>query len=237
MKVTTATVGLAPVERPSFAAAASAARAYEASRKDTLSTPHQEALREIARRLDRLTVQFEDLMAVNEKLMTASGLSLQFDPSTDSITLRVGDVEQHIQLNRADPKVPIEMKSLTQGGAYLAGSGEDALAGDPELRLTLEIGLESFYQSAHRVLKLFGMIDELRRIRCLPVTQVRNNLIEHPEDDQFYSFGFGSTGPRVKPMHRGEPVWNDEGLLPNAAAFVTAIISGVSGATDESVRT
>jgi hypothetical protein len=57
---------------------------------------------------------------------------------------------------------------------------------------------------------------------------VRNNLIEHPDKQQlFYSFGFGSTGPRAMPIHKGEPEWNDDGLVPNTIAFVAAIVDNI----------
>jgi hypothetical protein len=62
-------------------------------------------------------------------------------------------------------------------------------------------------------------------VKSEAVTQVRNNLVEHPNRGAFYSFGYGSTGPRVKPMHQGKQVWNDEGLVPNTRQFVDAIVS------------
>jgi len=236
MKVTTAQIGMPVNERPSIAAAALAVSNYGKVREKALSTGEVEAIREISRRLERLAAQFDDLMALNDKFMALQGFSVDFDPATDTVIFKVGDVERRVQLKRADPSVPIQMRRLTEGGAYLAGS-EAATADEPQLRLELEAKLESFYQSAHRILKLFGTIPELSRIRCAPITRVRNNLIEHPPAEQFYSFGFGSTGPRVKPMHRGTPAWNDEGLIPNTGAFVSAIVDGIATAGSKGART
>ena len=118
------------------------------------------------------------------------------------------------------------IRHLTSGNAYHAGQVESADAEEQALRIELEEKLESYYQRAHRILKLLGHIPALAKIRCVPVTRVRNNLIEHPTDGALYSFGVGSTGPRVKPLRRGESLWNDEGLVRNTEDFVDAIVSG-----------
>lgn len=213
-------------ESPSLEPAINALKAYADQQSARLSNQEKETLLEVERRLQRLGVQAKELMDLNGAMWAATGFSTSFDAATDEIIISVGDHEQRIKLKRANPDVPISMKNLTTGGAYHAGSVDELGPEDPELRLELETKLESYYQSAHRILKLLGTIRSLPKIRCMAMTQVRNNLIEHPEEGALYSFGFGSTGPRVKPMHRGEPVWNDEGLVPNTRDFVEALVAG-----------
>lgn len=212
-------------ETPSLQPAIDAVRGF-ASHAPALSAETQETLREVIRRLERLSAQTEKLIAINNSLLGTSGVSTEFDVSTDCLVIRAGDTEQRLQLRRTDPNVPITMRTLTAGGAYHAGATDDVPLEDAQLRLELESKLEAFYQSAHRVLKLLGTIPDLRKIKCMAITQVRNKLIEHPDDGTIYSFGFGSTGPRVKPMRRGTPAWNDEGLVPNTRDFVDAIAAG-----------
>jgi hypothetical protein len=212
-------------EPPSLKPAIDAVEDFAASQGSQLGPKAQETLREVSRRLTRLSVLATELVEINNRLMANEGLSVDFDPATNTLVLRGAGIEQRFQLRRANPDVPITMRPLTEGGAYRAGSAED---GDSDLRLELESKIEGFYQSAHRVLKLLGSIPELSKISCMPITRVRNNLIEHPDDGALYSFGFGSTGPRVKPMHEGDSRWNDDGLIPNTVAFVSAIVAGFS---------
>lgn len=129
-------------------------------------------------------------------------------------------------MKRADPNVPLKMRRLTAGSAYHTGESQPSDEEEQRLRLELEEKLESYYHSAHRVLKLFHGLPGLSNIRCVEVSRVRNNLIEHPAAGALYSFGVGSTGPRVKPMYRGASEFNDEGLVPNTRAFVDAIVAG-----------
>lgn len=189
--------------------------------------PHSQvqALREIKRRLERQEVQLRKLTKINDVLSSKNGIKVSFDQENDIVTFTVGDVHQQLKLNRADPNIPIAMDSLTSGTAYHA----ESTSPDEEeqtLRDELEGELENYYQSAHKVLKLLGTIPELSKIRCEPISRVRNNLIEHTKEGASYTFGVGSTGPRVKPMYEGELVFNDEGLFPNTQAYVTAIVSG-----------
>ena len=103
MKYTTPTLGSATPDRPSIAQAVAAVTNYVTARKGTLSAAVSEKLAEIVRRLERLTVQFDELMALNDKFMAATGMSSEFDPSTDTVTFRFGDQEMKMQLKRADP--------------------------------------------------------------------------------------------------------------------------------------
>ncbi|HXK39482.1 MAG TPA: hypothetical protein VJ837_01485, partial [Candidatus Paceibacterota bacterium] len=153
---------------------------------------------------------------------------------TDTVTVSVAGIElQQLTLKRADPDVPMKMRELTSGSAYDAGSeatdDEEAL-----LRIELEEKLEGYYYSAHRILKLLarGRFPGLtKKIRCTPILRVRNELIDHADQKgaYLYSFGVGSTGPRVKPSYQGKQVYNDEGLVPNTEAFVQAVVSACRG--------
>lgn len=213
-------------ETPTLAPAIEAISSFSGEHRAGLSPEDAQILLEVQRRLERLEGQVAELVAINNRLWAKQGLKVDFDPATDTITFSVGGVEQHLKLNRADPNVPIQMKGLTSGTAYHAGSSQPADEEERILKLELEEKLESYYQSAHRVLKLLGRVSCLPKIRCAAISRVRNELIEHTDDGALYSFGVGSTGPRVKPMHRGTPKFNDEGLVQNTRAFVDAIVAG-----------
>jgi hypothetical protein len=226
MKVTIPTSEGPAAGRPAFEAVLEQLARYRKSKGDNLPTAAEGALGEIENRVGKLARLYDELMEINSKVMAAARISVKFDPSTNTITYRFGEIEERIILKRADPNVPIQRRNLGESAAYLAGA--ESFPVDPGLRSELEGKLESFYYIAHRVLKLFKETDDLPRIRCMPVTIVRNKLIEHPTEDQFYSFGVGSTGPLVKPMHRGDVHFHDAGLSPNASAWCKAIIDGLS---------
>jgi hypothetical protein len=59
----------------------------------------------------------------------------------------------------------------------------------------------------------------------MPVTIVRNWLIEHSDKikDNVYGFGFGLNGPVVRPVRPVERTQEDPGLVPNTRAFVDAL--------------
>jgi hypothetical protein len=80
--------------------------------------------------------------------------------------------------------------------------------------------LDDYYHNAHRVLKLMKSLPGQAGFSCREITIVRNKLVEHPEHGEPYSFGFGSTGPVVRPMHRAGREWRDAGLVPNTESFV-----------------
>lgn len=213
-------------ETPTLAPAIHAVSAYAEEHRADLSPEDAQIILEIRRRLERIEGQASELVAINNRMWAKQGFKVDFDHTTDTVTFSVGGVEQHLKLNRADPNVPIQMRGLTSGTAYHAGTSQPADEEEQKHRVELEEKLESYYQSAHRVLKLLGRVSSLPKIRCVPISRVRNELIEHTDDGALYSFGVGSTGPRVKPMHRGVPKFNDEGLVPNTRAFVDAIIAG-----------
>lgn len=213
-------------ETPTLMPAIQAVTEYAKRHQGELSLEHAQILLEIRRRFERLAAQAAGLIDINNRMCVKQGFKVDFDPSTDTIIVSIGDVEQRLTLKRADPNVPIQMKGLTAGSGYHAGTSEPSDEEEQRLRLELEEKLESYYQSAHRVLKLFGRVPGLAKVRGVAISRVRNELIEHPNDGALYSFGAGSTGPRVKPMHRGAPKFNDEGLVPNTQAFVDAIVTG-----------
>jgi hypothetical protein len=213
-------------EKPTLVPAVQAVAQYAERHQGDLSPEHAQVLLEIRRRLDRLGAQAAELIDINNRIWVKQGFKVDFDPSTDTVIVSIEGEEQRLKLKRADPNVPIQMKGLTAGSGYHAGTSQPSDEEEQRLRLELEEKLESYYQSAHRVLKLFGRVPSLAKIKCVAISRVRNELIEHPDDGALYSFGTGSTGPRVKPMHRGTPKFNDEGLVPNTRAFVDAIVAG-----------
>lgn len=204
-------------ETPSLEPAIEAIKSYASADAPNHSPQTKETLREVVRRLERLSVLADELMVINNKLWASKGLNFSFDPSTGELVMSVGDAKQSIFLNRANPDVPISINSFTGLSAYNAGAADEVTPEDSNLRLELEAKLEGFYQSAHRVLRLLGTIPFLPKIKCMAITRVRNNLIEHPDDGALYSFGVGTSGPRVKPKVF-EPLLSLTGRLAHATA-------------------
>ena len=181
---------------------------------------------EAIRRLERLKLQATELVKINNRMWAKQNLQSVFDPETGIVTTSFGDLTLSYKVNRADPTVPVRASHLLSEGGYNVAKSPPIDPEEHALRLVLEDKLESYYQSAHRILKLLGTIPSLSSIRSPAVTRVRNNLIEHPPEGAPYSFGFGSSGPRVKPMQKAASKYRDSGLLPNTLEFVNAIVAG-----------
>jgi hypothetical protein len=157
-------------------------------------------------------------------------MSVEFDPDADTVTFRSGEMAQTVKLRRADPNKPLQMRTLYAGGAYVADSKGAAAQAGP-LNLELEAQLEDFYHNAHRLLKLVRRLPGLGNCRCKQVDTVRNKLVEHPVGGLVYSFGYGSGGPVVRPIHRGKRQWVDKGLVSNSKALVTSLTKALERAT------
>jgi len=211
---------------PDIEPACRALAEYEERHRASLTAEHVQILLEIHRRLNRLSKQAAELIDINNRMWAKRGFDFRFDPSTESVVFSAGGTERRIKFERTDPNVPVNVGASTGTIAYHAGASDSADEEEQMLRVELEEKIESYYQSAHRILKLFGRIPSLSRIKCLAITRVRNNLIEHPKDGALYSFGVGTTGPRVKPMYQGALEFNDDGLVPNTSEFVAAIVDG-----------
>ncbi len=107
--------------RPSFGPAIKALQKFKAG-PSQLSPAQQETVAEITQRLRRLDNDVGRLIGLNNRFLKRSPLKTEFDPSTDTVTFRVGDVEQKLKLKRANPAVPLTMRRLTAGGAYKLSS-------------------------------------------------------------------------------------------------------------------
>jgi hypothetical protein len=182
---------------------------------------------EISARLTRLQRQYAELLRINQAIFEADPLAprVSFNPATDTVVFEVGGGKMEIQLRRADPEVPV---SLTGIGAMSAYPATDPNSGTPELaelKYRLEVLLENFYHSAHRVQKLVGELVGDKRSGAKAVILVRNDLVEHSAGGEPYSFAASSNGPVVRPFSASERTTHDPGLIPNALAFVDALVA------------
>ena len=212
-----------------FEDAVAAVERWTQSTGEVLARADAAAAAEILRRVGRLRSTFTRLAEINTRLMATASISTSFDPDTDTFVARFGDGEMRVKLRRIDPGVPIGITKLTEGGSYVARPNDavSAQASD-ELKAEMEDLLESYYYNAHRVLKLVQGLPRMRNFKCKEVLIVRNKLIEHADHGDIYSFGWGSTGPRVKPMGRSGREWNDEGLFRNTESFLVALTAHFS---------
>jgi hypothetical protein len=210
-------------EKPSFADAKSVLGKFRTTQAESLSVQDREALDEALRRLQRLDSQCGQLIKANNIFIEQQVPQFEFDPETDMVTVRADGLEQVVRLKRANPRKPISMRPLTVGGAYkpnITASGGSA--GDIG-ELDFEGRLEEYYHNAHRILKIVKSLPGLKNFECREITIVRNKLIEHPEGE-VYSFGYGSSGPVVRPQHKSGRTWHDRGLVPNTEALLNRLV-------------
>lgn len=215
--------------RPSFGPAIKALQSFKAFYTSKLSPVQQETITEVAQRLRRLENEVGRLMALNNRFIERRLPKVEFDPNTDIVTYRVGAVEQKVKLKRADPNVPISMRQVTAGAAYKANAISTKELGLSEKeRHEFEGLLEQYYYNAHKVLDLIKTLPGLDNFRCREVTIVRNKLVEHPLVGEVYSFGFGTSGPVIRPMQKAGREWHDEGLVPNSESFIQRLVAALN---------
>src|SRR5262249_22268974 len=121
-------------ETPTLVPAIQAVTGYAERNQGTLSPEHREILLEIRRRLERAGAQAAELIDINNRMWAKQGFNVEFDPSTDTIILSVGGMEQRLTLKRADPNVPIQMRRLTAGSGYHAGTSQPTDEDEQKLR-------------------------------------------------------------------------------------------------------
>lgn len=191
-----------------------------------LRESQMEAASELKRRIKRMEGDFNRLIKINNLLLEAEMPHLEFEESTDTITITNKGHSRSIKLNRADPNVPIQLLGSTSIGAYKAGSQKPSMSDveSENLKMLMEQMLEHYYANAFRITKLVQVVTGSKKYHCSEITIVRNKLIEHPDTGSIYSFGFGTNGPVVKPIQRrGQRKWNDKGLVPNTTALVESL--------------
>lgn len=212
--------------QPNFSKAQKAIAVYQ--QRGELPKNQAKHIKIIQRRLSRLDAMVGELIHINNRLNDQFSPIASHDPETDTVTLRVGDQTVKMKLNRADPDTPTKLESVTTTGAYTAGGENPELEDEKNLKESLESLLESFYQSAFQIRRLVRALPNLKKFECMEITIVRNKLIEHPEEEDPYTFGFGTMGPTVRPLNSTGREWRDEGLVPNTEAFDEALSKAFS---------
>jgi hypothetical protein len=188
-------------------------------------TPEQiETGTEMKRRLKRLESEANRLIAINNVLLDESGSKVEFDQSADTLTFTYKGSSRAIRINRAHPDKPITIPASVSSSGYVAGRPSRESERVDELKSLMEQMLEGMYSNAFRITKLAQALTGSRKFECRKITVVRNKLVEHPEPGSIYSFGFGSNGPVVKPIHRGKREWTDLGVVPNLEAFRDSLL-------------
>lgn len=192
-----------------------------------LSPTQKEAGIELKRRINRLENDCNRLIKINNWLLDNEGLEAAFDQSSDTLTFSYKGKSVSIKLNRAVPAVPFIIPDTVATSGYKTSVLKEGLDTShvDELKMVMEQMLEHYYSNAFRITKLVQQITNRKKYHCRPITMVRNKLVEHPEPGSIYSFGFGSNGPLVKPMHRGTTGWRDAGLVPNTIELVSSLNS------------
>lgn len=184
----------------------------------------KELSKEFKRRIKRLENDYNRLMRINTLLCETSFPKTHFDESTGIRSILYNGGMFSYKINPADPHVPVKLVGSTSTNFYSAGEPNTS-EGVEELQMEMENTLEQYYYSAFRITKIVQELTGRKNYHCHEITIVRNKLIEHPEAGSIYSFGYGTNGPQVKPICRGEKEWNDAGLVHNTAALVKSILN------------
>jgi len=198
---------------------------YFESKASSLAATQNEAGAELKRRLRRLENDCNRLIKINNLLLDSQAAELSFDESSDSLFFTYKGESVSIKLKRADPSVPISIPGPAFTSGYPAGASKNEKdeSDTEELKMVMEQLLEHYYSNAFRITKLVQQTTNQRKYHCMPITMVRNKLVEHPNSGSLYSFGYGSNGPLVKPMHHGTNEWTDAGLVPNTIELITSL--------------
>jgi hypothetical protein len=207
-----------------FADAISAVKSYQ--ERVTLTRKKTNRVNRLLRSLERLDNTVVSLMEINNQLLDTDTL---IPPQDGMVAL----------LQKLHPDAKIE--HLGNAVAYNAGADDPELSEEQDqLEKRMEDLLESFYSSAFRMRDLIRGIDKrrLKNHKCIEITLVRNQLIEHPSkehEDQPYSFSFSSgVGPSVSPISQGRRKFLDKGLMHNVAALNKSIAEDISKITPSS---
>lgn len=134
-----------------------------------------------------------------------------------------------------DPNLRVDNMTVVYGAAG------DRLLLPPDLRpvaLELQIDATSFYERAHRLLKVLPRLPHLRLLESRPITIVRNHLVEHTDKKDgsgpLWSFGYGiAEGPRLKPIWNTPtpPTHQDQGYFLNRATLIHDLVSAMKPLT------
>lgn len=131
-------------------------------------------------------------------------------------------------LFRKNPN-PVFKPLLTEGAVVRGQPGDVREAHLSKIETRLYQNTVLFYRHAHRLVKALRGFPTLSKFTCKWVSIVRNQLIEHPEGQQpvttLPSFGWGTSGPRLKPVRAaGESRdLQDPGLFKNAQELREAL--------------
>jgi len=206
---------------------------YVEVNESKFSQLQKEAGTELKRRIKRLENDCNRLTKINNMLLDTEQTTHSFDQESDTLTFTHRGQSMSIKLNRADPEIPISIPGMAATSAYLAGASENSEDAPhiEELKMVMEQSLEHYYSNAFRITKLIQQLTGQKKFHCLEITLVRNKLIEHPETGSLYSFGYGSNGPLVKPMFRGETEFKDKGLVPNTIDLIESICNALRNDT------
>jgi hypothetical protein len=221
--------------RPSVTPAIEAVSRFKAKHADSLSPVNRGKLDEIRRRLERLEGECGRLVRLNNARLEHQPIQVDVNPADgfDVLTFNAGDESISLKIKRADPNVPISARSVLTGEAYVAGAEQGEGIEADRFETAFEGLLEGYYNNAHRVLKLVKSLPGFKGFKCSEITMVRNHLVEHPAEGEAYSFGFGSTGPVVRPIHSSGQEWTDPGLVPNTEAFVSRLVRAFGKADEQ----
>lgn len=183
---------------------------------------------EFKRRIRRMENDYNRLIRINTLLCDTLLPKVSFNEKADTINFD----GMLVKVGRADPNVPLNVNMVSAGGGYVANESNNVNDFEIEQhKLDMESLLEHYYNSAFRVTKLIQHITKHKKYHCAEITNVRNWLIEHPKGagHQLYSFGYGTTGPRIKVVSRGgDKKWNDNGLIPNTAVLLEELMAILS---------
>ena len=130
-------------------------------------------------------------------------------------------------------KNPNPVMTGSAGGAMFGSPPLPGIA-DPNSFDALRERTTAFYYLAHRFIKACKELPQLR-FKCMPITIVRNHLLEHADKAGITAHSFGYTtekGPIVQGLRRTSEahIYPDEGFFANSKAFLDNLKSALDRA-------
>ncbi len=184
------------------------------------------AFEQLRSNIHAIQEDFSRSMALNSEILThdreMTDASIRIDRATGKVIATYNGVEAVIPHPFGQN---VAIRGPFSFSAFRPGVVAEEIAEDQrERHISLASSLESFYMRTHLAWKLLeqGKFRKEKRKKFIGVQDVRNNLINHPNDSDLYSFSASSCGPKVKNWYTNDakPKTVDKGLVGNYQEFL-----------------
>ncbi|HUD07164.1 MAG TPA: hypothetical protein VMR34_04720 [Candidatus Saccharimonadales bacterium] len=206
----------------------------------SLDNTQEQLASECLARLRRLKRSYKDIVEKTTQLLELGKASGKLPSSSEMIQLLEKNAKTNPEvaqlLKHLGPN-PREVHSESVSATILDYDEQDEKnipEAEREIIYYLVDKVSDYYYGAARLLKTLQKLPGLKKLDSAPVRNVRNKLLEHPEDSDsgvlMNSFGYSkNNGPVVKAMRSSDKadVFLDKGLVPNTKALLDDLVTHV----------